>query len=248
MKPPSRPPRTPAKLSDSLHHRLNMYALAASAAGVGMLALTQPAEGKIVYTPAHEKIDRDHLLLKLDLNHDGIVDFTLSYRYKCQTTGRNGRPAYSCYVYLGEVPGRWPHTFNNGAIVAGIKANRDPSVWDWPLAQGARVGQGANFKNWACGLLNIWTFPSTIVSGPWDNVKNRYLGLQFKVNGRTHYGWARLNVEVKGTTITGTVTGYAYETIPNKAIIAGKTKGPDVTTVQSDTAAGGLGSLALGRK
>jgi hypothetical protein len=44
------------------------------------------------------------------------------------------------------------------------------------------------------------------------------------------------------------LTGYAYETIPNKAIIAGKIKGPDVVTVQSDTAPGSLGRLALGRK
>jgi hypothetical protein len=38
------------------------------------------------------------------------------------------------------------------------------------------------------------------------------------------------------------LTGYAYETIPNKPIIAGKTKGPDVFTVQP----GSLGHLARG--
>jgi len=36
--------------------------------------------------------------------------------------------------------------------------------------------------------------------------------------------------------IVATLTGYAYETIPNKAIIAGKTKGLHVVTVQPDTA------------
>ena len=39
-----------------------------------------------------------------------------------------------------------------------------------------------------------------------------------------------------------TLTGYAYETVPNKPIIAGKTKGPDVITAQP----GGLGRLAQG--
>ena len=43
--------------------------------------------------------------------------------------------------------------------------------------------------------------------------------------------------------ITATLIGYAYETIPNKSIIAGKTKGADVT-VQHGT----LGHLAMGRK
>jgi hypothetical protein len=42
--------------------------------------------------------------------------------------------------------------------------------------------------------------------------------------------------------ITAVVTGYAYETIPNKPIITGKTKGPDVVTLQPAT----LGHLATG--
>ena len=40
------------------------------------------------------------------------------------------------------------------------------------------------------------------------------------------------------------VTGYAYETIPNKAIIAGKTKGPEDSAEQPTP----LGRLALGRR
>ncbi len=41
-----------------------------------MLALAQPAEGKIVYTPAHHVIDYG-ASYKLDLNHDGITDFSI---------------------------------------------------------------------------------------------------------------------------------------------------------------------------
>jgi len=78
--------------------------------------------------------------------------------------------------------------------------------------------------------------------GKWRNVNNRYLGFRFEVDGKTHYGWARLNVKANGRVITGTLTGYAYETIPNKPIIAGKTKGPDVITVRPAT----LGHLAAG--
>ncbi len=71
----------------------------------------------------------------------------------------------------------------------------------------------------------------------------RYLGLKFQIKGETHYGWARLNVSVRaqgGVNITATLTGYAYETIANKAIIAGKTKGEDES--QGAT----LGALAAG--
>src|SRR5579863_9061992 len=76
MKPPSRPPRTPSRLSDFLHHQLNSYVLAASAAGVSLLALTPPAEAKVVYTKTHQDIGTNGIY-ELDLNHDGIVDFLL---------------------------------------------------------------------------------------------------------------------------------------------------------------------------
>ena len=68
-------------------------------------------------------------------------------------------------------------------------------------------------------------------------MRGRYLGLKFLIRGKVHYGWARLNVTVGNSKITATLTGYAYETIPNNPIIAGKTKGPDEATVQELNAA-----------
>jgi hypothetical protein len=74
------------------------------------------------------------------------------------------------------------------------------------------------------------------------------LGLKFVVHGKVHYGWARLSITLghhrQYDDVSGTLTGYAYETVPNKPIIAGQTKGPDVITVQPGT----LGRLARGRK
>ena len=88
--------------------------------------------------------------------------------------------------------------------------------------------------------------PHTAWFGQWGNggkgLKNRYLGIKFTINGKFHYGWARISVSVTGHQATSVLSGYAYETIPNKAIIAGETKGPDVVTVQP----GSLGHLATG--
>jgi hypothetical protein len=75
MKPSLQPSRTPSKLSDSLRQQLNMYALAATAAGVGLLALAQLAEAKIIYTKTHHVIDDHNRYYYLDLNHDGKADF-----------------------------------------------------------------------------------------------------------------------------------------------------------------------------
>ena len=65
--------------------------------------------------------------------------------------------------------------------------------------------------------------------GKWANVKNEYLGLKFKIHGKTHYGWARLNVTYmpQGHSITATLTGYAYETIPNQGLRAGQRHNAD---------------------
>ena len=87
--------------------------------------------------------------------------------------------------------------------------------------------------------------------GPWvgkgNGVRNRYLGLKFVIHGKVHYGWARLSVTLahhrQYDDVSGTLTGYAYETIPNKAILAGQITGPDVITVQPET----LGGLARGK-
>jgi hypothetical protein len=77
--------------------------------------------------------------------------------------------------------------------------------------------------------------------GPWKGATNRYLGFRFKIKTGVHYGWARLNVACGNSTVTGTVTGYAYETVPNKPIITGKTKGADDASAQPS-----LGHLARG--
>jgi hypothetical protein len=61
--------------------------------------------------------------------------------------------------------------------------------------------------------------------GPWLNVKNRHLGLRFTIKGKIHCGWARRTTT--GCPLSAILTGYAYETIPNKPIMTGKTKGPD---------------------
>jgi hypothetical protein len=73
MKLSPRPARKPFSLSSSLHHQLNLYAVAAGAAGVSMLSVAQPAEAKIIYTKADERVFG--IDVPLDLNHDGKTDF-----------------------------------------------------------------------------------------------------------------------------------------------------------------------------
>ena len=68
-------------LSAAMESRLLSYTAAASAAGVGTLILAQPAQAKVVYTPANIKIVQNGGLITFDLNHDGIPDFGLSNKF-----------------------------------------------------------------------------------------------------------------------------------------------------------------------
>jgi hypothetical protein len=209
-------PRTPSRIPESLHQRLNSYAIAASAAGVSLLALAQPAEGKIVYTATHHVIGKNSHY-NLDLNHDGKTDFTISNTYSCSTED-------FCRSHLFTTP-------TNGT--QGVEGPGSA----YALNRGARIGPRHHFSAW---LLLIFS-SGACNNDHWCNVTNRYLGFSFKIHGQPHYGWARLNVSTGGG-IVATLTGYAYETVANKAIIAGRTHGKDVITVQDPS----LGHLARG--
>jgi len=243
-------PRTPSKLSDSLHHRLNSYALAASAAGVsvralspptgyllaagtalvGVFAFTEPAEARIVYTPVHKNLVCHRTdggcygTLKLNLNHGKSADFQL------QCT--------SAAVFLHEV--------------SIFQVNSKNRIWSSSrysdaaaaLYKGAVIQSGSHFLNDQASRM-VWSSEGNSgPHGPWVYVQNRYLGLKFLIKGEVHYGWARLSTPKQSFhgQVWATLTGYAYETIPNKPIIAGKTHGKDVVTLEP----GSLGHLARG--
>jgi hypothetical protein len=199
------PARAPSKLSDSVSNHLHMYALAAGAAGVGMLALTLPAEAKIVYTPARVSISQNSNI-PLDLNHDRISDFSFSNFYAGWTNSGVG----ALLLKGAQGNGFWASTNSAAALPAGVS-----------------IGPKGPFRGYGAMANMFQTFGSFQSWGPWVGVKRRYLGLKFSIKGKTHFGWARLNMSNGHGGFSGTITGYAYETIPNKPIITGKTKGPD---------------------
>jgi hypothetical protein len=239
-----RPSRTPSHLPPSTHQRLNMYALAATAGGVGMLALTQSAEARIVYTPAHVAIGRTSKIA-LDLNHDDKADFNFQETFITTTS-------------VGEA---------HSLILSVLPARQANEIWGMnhhasALRAGVEVGPKGRFsyakKSMAVVKYQDGTGGSGTCAGLWNNVKHRYLGFKFNINGTTHFGWARLDVacitHYGNHEVNGVLTGYAYETTANKPIITGKTHGPDGTDSEEAAASRGiparkpasLGMLALG--
>ena len=234
-----RSPRTAVDLPRPVHQRLNMYALAASAAGVGMLAVVPPSEAKIVYTPAHIKITPNHTI-PLDLNHDGTKDFT--FRNVLSTTSVGSFRSDRLSILPQNANEIWGHRTGAGGHYASA------------LAAGIKVGPAEAFstgsRSMAYGRDDVSSY---YCQGKWNGVQKRYLGLKFTIHGKTHFGWARLNVTCNLFKINAVLTGYAYETMPNKAIITGKTKAKDEAAERPDAAlttptprAASLGLLAMG--
>ena len=227
--------RPVANLSSGLEVSLSTYVIAALG-GVGFV-LAQSAEAKIIYTPATTDIPINGGGIPLDLNHDGIADFSFSNRTYL-TTGRMfllragaNRQSNGIWGKGSWVWGRWSRFDFASALHAGTTVKSDERFenkgpwlmgWDW-LASSFRSATAETY-------------------GQWLYTQHRYLGLKFEINGQAHYGWARFDVTVEQRGIQATLTGYAYETVPNKPIVTGKTKGPNVITLEPAS----LGRFALG--
>jgi len=233
----------PIQLSDTVEHRIKLYSVAAMAAGVSVLAMTQPAESKIVVTNANIAVNPGSVAY-IDLNNDGINDFQLSVAI--------GGYDHSFYATLAIAP------LTGGRVVGG---NRGPlGPYASALASNANIGPSARFSSSvARGQITIErsngaeSGPTSTYKlyGKWGGAGTRYLGVKFLINGRVHYGWVRMTVSRTivysgAKTVSATITEYAYDTVAKAKLGAGETvitAPPDGTAKETGPS---IGMLALG--
>lgn len=232
MKRASRLRRTPCHLPSKIHKNLNAYALSATAAGVAVLAMVPTAAGEVVYTPAHQVIpqNRGGVGFLLDLNHDGINDFTIVNFYSTTSALLN--------VWISPVHG-YDEIFSS---VPGYAA---------ALPAGVTVGSNGRFHPAQSQDMANDDFPVGNCQGPWKEAHNKYLGLKFAINLEVHFGWARLSVTCFTPRAAAVLlTGYAYETVAGQCIITGDIGGAEehsASALRPDSpSAAHLGLLALG--
>lgn len=213
----------PSSLSNSCRRRLDAYSLAAGAAGLGLLALAPPVEGKIVYTPANLPLMNQQQVF-FDLNHDGINDFS----FYGQSISR--RSVSTFFFRLTVSPAQ------QGNAIWGVESHEHASCAA-ALPQGTRVGPKRPFQANRIVLLDWSGGPDggTAYCPLTGKTGIAYLGLKFEIKGQTHFGWARVKV-LSIFPYKVSLTGYAYETIANKPIVTGKTKGPGRSASLSQSA------------
>ncbi len=243
----------PEASSKNLDRQMKLYAAAALAAGVGMMALVQPAEGEVVVTKKTIPIPVSQYggtqyLVPVSLNNNGINDFSFSlYSFAY----------HSAFRELRIFP------LEGGAVVAKVETKGETPL-ALELGRGAKIGPSAVFSSdnnteiegshADFGYRSGKSYYSKTFAGNWgNNAKNSYLGVKFLINGETHYGWIRLTVTTAPkAAMSATITAYAYETVANKVIKAG-TATSAASTAESKSEVrsskpgeASLGMLALG--
>lgn len=236
--------------SATFDHRIKLYSLAAAAAGVSTMALSQPANAKVVITNKNIPIPfcfvQFPCSVSVDLNGDGVSDVKISL---LSTTDY-----FSNTVFLRA------EAHNGGGIVGVAGGERGP--YASALLRGAKIGASDHFLTGNDTIEDSYLYYMSLngrrfknLYGKWGgNHPNRFLGVKFKINGQTHYGWIRITVQtnpqaLQETDIAATITEYGYETVANKTISAGLAS--DSTADQSKTITDqpgrpSLGMLALG--
>ena len=229
------------KKSLDRHRQMSLYSLAATAAGVGMSALAMPAKAEVIVTKLNPPIPIS-FQVSLDLNHDGIPDFDF---------------ARSSYIDFSNFSNNVRVSALGGGAVVGYSGLFFP--YAAALIRGAKIGPLAQFRTSTFGVMierSEGRLSGPTVSqrlyGKWGHDPlNRYLGVRFLIHGAPHYGWVRLTISTHDVaSMSGSVSGYAYETIPNKPIFAGSAKNVSEASNAKEKVRGAsgpsLGMLALG--
>ena len=200
--------------SSNLGRQTGLYALAAAAAGVSLLSMVQPAAGEMIVTKKTIPIPMVPFEtvgpVKISMANNGINNFGFTlYNDSNSIIDDRGLNVRALTAHDGVIVG--------GSFYAKALA----------LKRGAEIGPSANFSSFSGALIEatqIFTSAKAF-RGYWEDSKDRYLGVRFPINGETHYGWVRVTVTtdplVHGPFMSAKITAYAYETVPNKPILAG---------------------------
>jgi len=223
--------RSPVKLSAALRKSLETYALAASMSGAGLLMSAPQSEAEVVYTPTNVVIALNSSYA-IDLNHDGIVDFTITEK-RCLCTSFEHESVVN-YLYVQPTPGAGVAQSAFGVLgYVGV------------LPRGTRIPNSQNrFSPRTVSMLKVMGKDETYYYGYWTNQSHKYFGLAFRIDGQTQYGWARMTVRYNFGTfaINPRLEGFAYESEAGKPIVTGDMGLAADTAAEKPT----LGMLAAG--
>jgi hypothetical protein len=201
-----------SKLASRIDQQLNAYAVAASAAGVALLACSLPADARVICRTTSNSL-LGTLTIPFNPANEKFPPFNLAQTFPVPS-GTSSIAFYWNRAFL---------TPNTQAANDLLATNGLPAA----LTKRAVIGSKGQFgKGNSYGML--FTYGQEIGHGTINHhrgnfplTKVGYLGFEFSISGQTHYGWARLRVDIKKPQTITKLLGFGYETTAGKAIHAG---------------------------
>lgn len=196
------------KKTATLEKKIRSY----SAIATGILAISATAQGQIIYHDVNPDVTlTGNDSLELDINNDGIIDFTLYH----------GNSQSGANVVDGAMI---TPKDTNAVLMSGssylIALNNNDSIsesdtvwgsYGYFLAKGIANGKPFEMGNWTGGITD------------------KFAGFRFAKNGNWFYGWARFDVPADAKSIK--IKDWGYNSVANSEIKAGQLP---VSIIESD--------------
>ena len=187
-------------------------------AGLSILNAT-PASGAVVYTSAKaigEGQFGHEVTARIDLNHDGIIDFEI--KDGLYSTFDGSGYVRQAFLYAQPTPGNELAAVHSHAVPPSARA----------LSLGQEVGPNLKFSSLLhyggarlARFVSVGFGPQSAV-GEFYNQRNKFVALKLSLKGETYYGWARISTQEVGNKLSFELIDYAYQSTPNLPILAGQ--------------------------
>jgi hypothetical protein len=173
----------------------------------------------ILYTAANVRIENS--LYNLELNNDGSV--VSKNVFVITESNETGGP-YCNVRGMNE-------TATLSLASQGSNAFEVNDGYVARLVKGSRIGPAQSFMTGSEKMeftLSIWEQgqmycePVRAQEGNWPAKRRGYIGLALPIGGKIHYGWAAITVDGGYGFLSARLTGYAYQAVAGKAIMAGQ--------------------------
>jgi len=147
-------------------------------------------------------------------------------------------------VYFGEFPfdmngdGISDFTFDHGQDTLGVTMLgdnlllADVTVWSIPFYEGTEISETPpGGMLWSDGPFGFYSRQNihqgeTATTGYWQGIDHGMFGVNFDIDGESHYGWVRLSTGMDDQYSSYILHDWAYETQPGVGIIAGTVPEP----------------------
>jgi len=219
------------KKSQTLTEKISAYGAMAAA----ILAIPKQSDAQtIIYTDVNPDTLIHNGGYVLDLNGDAVPDFLLAHESNSgadyavvKNYGSNSVINLQDTINIGIYSFNFP---SPDTLISGdtINANRNWLHITSPTSTSSSSSSSSQY--FILGAINT---NYGISGGNWFDKGEFYMGLRFKANGNTYYGWARLVLGEGASNIV--LKDYAYNSIPDSGIIAGQKWGTGIPNISEQS-------------